>query len=85
MRLCQGQNVEPQVLTLAHRDVGQSAAIPCRKRSGVEKLGASPAPSLPPVVSLRVPSPRSNRGVPVGVHVCAHHSTGKTLDLLYVI
>ncbi len=31
MRLCQGQNVELQVLTLAHRDVGQSAAIPCRK------------------------------------------------------
>ncbi len=34
-------------------------------RSGVEKLAASPAPSLPPVVPLRVPSPRSNRGVPV--------------------
>ncbi len=35
------------------------------KRGGVERLVASPAPSLPPVVPLRVPSPRSNRGVPV--------------------
>ncbi len=31
VRLRQGQNVETQVLTLDHRDVGQSAAIPCRK------------------------------------------------------
>ncbi len=34
------------------------------KRSGVEKLVASLAPSLPPVVPLRVASPRSNRGFP---------------------
>ncbi len=31
MRLCQCQNVEPQVRTLAHGDDGQSAAILCRK------------------------------------------------------
>ncbi len=48
------------------------------KRSGVEKLVASPAPSLPPAVPLRIPSPRSNRGGSRGVHVCAHHRTGKT-------
>ncbi len=33
--------------------------------SGAEKLVASMAPSLPPAGPLRVPSPRSNRGVPV--------------------
>ncbi len=49
-------------------------------RIGVEKLVASPAPSPPPVFPLRVPSPRSNRGGSRGVHVCAHHRTGKTKD-----
>ncbi len=65
MSLFQGQNVEPQVLALARRDVGQSQQFHVAKREGVEKLVASTTLPLPLVGPSPVPYPRSNREVPV--------------------